>query len=433
MRNYEEASSFSGRFMQQTKLYNRIRAGIAGGDTVGTWLYAIFWLLLMIGKGLDFESSDFAYKVMVLLAFCFLGIKLITTIWTERELFFAVFFGFAAIVSYLISGRSTLIITVAAILGLKGVNLKKLLFYTFYLRGALFLLVIFFSQIGVFYEDSLDPVNRFNLFREILALITGEGSGWDEIRKGVRHSLGFYSGNIAHQNLFMLFALYLYLNDRMHWSQYVMLFVTNLLFYFLTLSISGFCVITFLLVIRLLLSWKFVQKAVGYLASALYLIVAFFSLLTAMLYTADNFIGTTLDALLTGRIFYAHYVSWRYAIYIYGTTFNGWDQLDNGFLTILWNHGWLLFFAFLILSTCFMLRTVREDRRSECAVCAAVAPYGFMEQFIGSVTLNFSLLFLGELLFSSPTVCYRPKASCMVSPSNYLDVYRMKKNGIKCT
>lgn len=420
-------------FMQNVILHNKITAGIRGGERVSNLLYAIFWTLLMVGKGLDLDSSDRVFQLLIVFSFLFLGIKLVTTRWTERELFFLMLLGFAAAMSFLVSGRTTLLLTMAALAGAKGVKIKPLLGYTFFLRSLLFLSVIVLSLFGIGFVDQTDVINRFNIFAELWGYLTGQGAGggWGSASLLVRHTLGFYNGNIAQLNLFLLIALYLYLNDKsMRWWNYLMLAFVNIALYVLTQGMTGFVLTFALLLVHILLRRPRLHSAIGLIGSMLFVLMAIFSLVTAMFYAEDNFIGTTVNALFTGRLSYAHYVTERYAIYLFGTNFNGWDWLDNGYLVLLWNHGWLLFFAYVIGNSLFTLKAMREGRNAECAIFITLAVYGIMEQFVGSVLMNFFLLFLGELLFQAqPTVYYTPSAGerQMAVCSNFIDEYRVKR------
>ena len=108
-----------------------------------------------------------------------------------------------------------------------------------------------------------------------------------------------------------------------------------------------------------------------------------------------------LDKLLTGRVYFANQLLTRHVPKLLGSTvYNQYVITDSGYLALLYHCGVL---ACLWMSYCLIKLTHKlyaERRYRELFFMSYFMVYGLTEGFFPSVSVNVSLIFIGEVIFN---------------------------------
>ena len=162
------------------KFYNNITAA-------KVCLY-IFWTLLLVGKGMGYASYHPIFRKIVWVGMIFAAAKLLLTNWNEKELATCIALNLVGACVWLFSNETKILLTTIAITSLKGIDIKTLFKWSFWVKASMF-------------------VTRTSM--AMLGLITTEVKyRWSDGEAiGVRYGLGYGNPNTTHYTLFVIYAL----------------------------------------------------------------------------------------------------------------------------------------------------------------------------------------------------------------------------------
>ena len=107
-----------------------------------------------------------------------------------------------------------------------------------------------------------------------------------------------------------------------------------------------------------------------------------------------------LDELLSGRIYYTYQMLTTQIPPLLGQLEYAGIMIDNSYIALIYHSGCLacIWFFYYILRSAQKLQV--ENRYNECYLLTCFAIYGLSESFFSSISLNISLIFINEVLFS---------------------------------
>ena len=343
--------------------------------------YYLFFIVIEFGEALNIGSGNKLYLALAATGIFFLLFKLADTRFNKQELFFIILLSALAILIYYSSRKFGGILSILALIGLKGVDIKKLLKLSFYIRLTSFISLICLSSFGIIQNT-------------VISNLRGDSTI-------VRYSMGFSHPNQFHLAYIILLLLCIYLYyDKMGILQISLLGALNIVLYYLshsrTSALIGFLAIS-------LLIW-FKSKSFPKIKNCICMGILPFgfliSLIPSLLYDKLPNIRT-IDNLLQWRItFSRHYLSF-YPMKLFGNNLGGDPTvLDSGYVELVINYG--LIFTFLYLSAFMLLayRCIKEKKDRELLFIVCFAVYGITEAFIPNLFTNLSMIFIGELIFN---------------------------------
>ena len=178
-------------------------------------------LLVLIDKSAYINPIEGQMFRLTFLLFMF---KVCLTRYTGYEYLAIVLFGIVGGISYFATGRNEVIRLVVMIAACKDINMDKCLKMVFYLTLAGCVMLALLSVLGIY---------------GTVSLAQDYGRGGEE----TRYTLGLGHPNALHCMVWALIVLCLYLyGERMKWHGYLLLFMINLFFFYLTDSKTGFLV-----------------------------------------------------------------------------------------------------------------------------------------------------------------------------------------------
>lgn len=367
--------------------------------------YDLFFTLMIFAKGIGLDSGDRIYYILSGAACLCVGCKLILTKYKIHEAAAMVLLCAIAFAAYRNSGRMGIVLSVLAIIGLKDMNVKRLFKQGAAVYGCSFALTVIAAKTGLIGNP----------------LAVHEKGGTEFIRWG----MGYSTGNVFHISYFMLAVLLCYTwGKRYDWKRLLGLMTGNLLVYLYSLSYTGIVVTAFYLLLNLYAVKRkrlsIAEKIICQLPLPLCLLFSF-----GAPFLLQYPVVRKLDGMLQARLTFSAYYLQNQPITLWGTRMkdvpNFWVIMDNGYVYFFMTFGvaaFVLFcagYAALIgrysgVGKCFGIRRrgkeeerkkEQEERMMELAIIFSFLLYGIMEQFISNAFMNFSLLFMGEVLYGA--------------------------------
>lgn len=225
----------------------------------------IFYIGLTIELGMVIiDKSNYINPIEGLLfrvTFMIFALKLLLTEYSRKEWLLIVFMEAIALISYRITGKNDVIRIVTFVAACKGIPLKQMLRYAFYVVLLGCVAIVFFSVTGIYGE---------------MRLTTDYGRGYDMlVQKGyeeTRYTLGMGHPNALAAMFLVLLSMGIYVfAERMKWYVYLFLMLINVGVYGLTNSKTSMAITTFLLLASFIMSYSkfFREKKIAYICGAL--------------------------------------------------------------------------------------------------------------------------------------------------------------------
>ena len=237
------------------------------------WKRKIPQLLFYIGLTIELgiviiDKSNYINPIEGLLfriTFVIFALKLLLTQYSRKEWLLIVFMEIIALISYRITGKNDIIRIVTFVAACKGIQLKQMLKYTFYVTLVGCVAIVFLSVTGIYGE---------------IMLTTDYGRGYDMLyQKGyeeTRYTLGMGHPNALAAMFLMLLSMGIYVfSEKMRWYVYLFLMLLNIGIYGLTDSKTALAIITFLLLASFIMSQSsfFREKKAAYICGLLVFIL----------------------------------------------------------------------------------------------------------------------------------------------------------------
>ena len=286
--------------------------------------YYFSFLSLVFAKSLGFYSGNTEYRIIMVFSMLCLGIKLVLTKYTVKEIVVMAAIALYAVFIYLKTGYITFTITVVTLLGAKNIDVYDLMKKVLFVRLICMTVLISASTAGIvgnFVKDQYDD--------------------------GLTYSFGFQNPNDFMVNVFVNVALIFYLNYKKLNVLYFLLSVYAFYaVYCVTKSMTGMMLGVFLLVVFLFLKIfdrlgnvgnkikQIISAAV--VPTSLWCFIGTF--IVSAVFDVNNRFMFTLDQLVSGRLKIQHQYWLNYGFSLLGKDISRgaarWDgvQINNGFL-----------------------------------------------------------------------------------------------------
>ena len=203
----------------------------------GMWKRKIPQLLFYIGLTIELgmviiDKSNYINPVegqLFRLTFLLFALKLLCTEYSWKEWCFIFFLEVIGVISYRITGKNDIIRIVTFVSACKGIPLKQMLRYTFYVTLTGCAAIVFLSVTGLYGDVSYTA---------------DFGRGYEQ----TRYTLGMGHPNALACMFLMLAALGIYIySERMKWYSYLFLMLLNMGVYYLTDSKTSMLITTLFL------------------------------------------------------------------------------------------------------------------------------------------------------------------------------------------
>ena len=207
----------------------------------------LFYLALTIELGMVIiDKSNYINPIegtLFRVTFVLFALKLFSTEYTWKEWTLIVFFEVIGIISYKVTGKNDVIRIVTFVAACKGIPLKQMIRYTFYVTLIGCAAIVLLSVTGIYGEMTLTAyygrgANHQAVYEDLSKL------GIEE----TRYTLGMGHPNALAGMYLMLCAMGIYaFSEKMKWYSYLFLMLLNAGIYCLTSSKTSMLITTCLL------------------------------------------------------------------------------------------------------------------------------------------------------------------------------------------
>lgn len=370
-------------FVQEKPKMLKIRKKLAEYGEIWFLIYILITGgMRAIGRGV----SDMLWLTGI--AFLFLGIKLIVTDYSKKELFWMATFGGLVILNFLINHERTLFLTMISIYGAKNVNLNKVFFYSLWSKLLLFSGQVALVCLGVIEGGYTEGMPKYSVLQ-------GE---WEKYRIPC---LGFTHPNYAYLSIVMIaFLALLVYKERLKWLHLGMITIILFIFYKVLFCRSGWYMWVLTLVI--IGGYKLMDKIglTNFYVKFLCIIpalLAIFSIVIVFMLLKGNALAIWVNKCLTGRIEMVATACLPTLFRLLGNP--GRTANEIAYIQLPYNYGWLLYLFSLILYIKAMYMLFKQKEDYYVIVFAVISIYFLGEAVPVSVGWNTSLLLMSELLF----------------------------------
>ena len=351
--------------------------------------YYFSFLSLVFAKSLGFYSGNTEYRIIMMFSMLCLGLKLVFTRYSVKELLVMGAIAAYAVFIYLKTGYITFTITVVTLLGAKDINVHDLMKKVLFVRLICMTVLVSASVAGIvgnYVKDQFDD--------------------------GLTFSYGFQNPNDFMVNVFVNIALIFYLNYKKLNILYFLLSAYAFYAVFcVTKSTTGLMLGIFLLIVFLCLKLfdrfgkrgQKLKQVVSMLAIPTSFLCFVGTFIVSVVFDVNNRFMFIFDQLVSGRLKIQHQYWLNYGFSLLGKDISRaaarWDgvQINNGFLDSnywcsFYKYGFvsvMLFIAFLVMASLYFHK---KKNYNIVIILNTLCIYGLMEDFLISSIVNPFLL-----------------------------------------
>lgn len=352
-------------------------------------LYYGFFILLSLAKGLGFYEGQKLFYLLAAPALLLGFLKILVTPYTKRQAVLQILFLALAVVVYFESRQIAIFFVVFTVLGMKGIPIKKVIHIALWVWSVCSILL---ASVSFFFLEH-------TVYRVHAKLGLGHIFRW---------SLGFTHPNILHITyLFLCALIILKLEEQYGFKAFAILMLGNLLFFFYSISYTGFGMVALLLAggiyVRLRPRFCFVEKLLANLVLPVCLILSF--VLPFFLYNYRfGPIIQKLNFMLNTRIWLAEQFLRSEYRSLFGADVSqvvkSSMNMDSSYIWCYINYGMVFTVVILLGYFAALFYDSFKQRTRELVILVCFLAAGWTEQLLfNSSFKNVTLLFLGELLF----------------------------------
>lgn len=354
-------------------------------ERLGVTAYYGYFAVNILMKAFAYDHGNDIYRYFFVFGMLFLGIKLITTKYTLREVIWSGLLVGIGLALSVITKKNTWLLLFVTIIGMKNCKFHYLIKIAVYIRVFCVIVLVLGSTFGVY----------------DIGFKTTPDTSYVELPV---YSFAMGEPNYAFLTVFLTLLLLLYYNyEKLNKWWFLGTSAVALVFYELTFCRTG--IVVFFFCWALIVFDKVIKshKLKGLLAMSVP-VGAVFSLVTMLVYNGDNSIMKLLNHYVSGRIYimssyfrdqglalYPRTQEYFYASY-YGL-------IDNTYMFVLLYCGGIIALFFFALVCASLIRLYKLGHYRELIMIATLALYAVLEQFVMNGFMNPFILLTGILLY----------------------------------
>lgn len=337
----------------------------------GELFYYLFWILMLLVKGIGWYDGQPIYNVCFVAAAFFIGMKLLFTEHTTAEWFFIAGLSLLGLAAYFNSDEKGILLAVLTIIGLKGISLRRLFKIGLSVWGVCFAVM---NVLGIF------------------DIVTGSVMAHEKNLLGVvlRKSLGYTHPNVLHVSYAVLAAFILYLSAQKKPGKYFLLMLGNIYIFLYSLSYTGLLFVFILLAADGYFTYRTkISNAEQIILRGILPLCLLFSLVGPHTIPQDSFIFRLINAVMNTRFFATKVVMDYTPLSLFGTRLqlDGW-ALDNSYAYLLLSYGMVLFSLFCLLFGAVARTLLKQHDRKGSALLFSFLIAGVMEPFLANTAFK---------------------------------------------
>lgn len=350
--------------------------------------YFLFASLLFFAKGIGWYDGQSVFKITFLLAGICWAVKVILTDYTVIEMVVSAVLLGISFLSYRNSGDKGILIAAMILVGMKNIDLKKLMKGSIFVWSSACLTNIILCFAGVTYNN-MSERDKFGT-------------------KVYSCNLGFVNHSVLHMSYLAFVAIYLLaFKEKKKISTYCYLMLGNILLFFYTFSFTGFLGATVCILVDAYLFYTKenakcckINRAGIFCCLPILLGVA---LLTPLVKNQQIF--DLCNTILNGRLHFSKLFmeSDYFTLFgcrIYELITEEYFFLDSSYVSTLAQYGVVTFIVFFIVIAYGLYKMATQEYWTEASVTIACLIAGLAEPFLFNTAFkNIALFPVGMFLF----------------------------------
>ena len=358
--------------------------------SIGEILYFIFWILMLMAKGLGFYEGMTSYNVCLLIAFSCVMIKILNERHNVCELFVIMGLLALGVIVYISSREKAPLIYILMILGIKNISVKRVFKIGLIVWSVCFGLRALLEITGI----SLGLV------------LVHEKLGMGPI---IRWSFGYPHPNVLQISYAVLAAFILYLSSKKGKEQIkllLFLLLGNLYVFLYSVSYTGVILTALCLIIFYYFDNKKKFGRFEKIVIQCVLPFCFIFSIAGPILTGEGMLFEKLDPLINKVLnvrFVASRIYLNFGIGLFGKSPSQLDTgyaLDSSYVTLLMRDGLVVFILVFIGYWKMIKYYINSGKRKELAIILSFLIAGISEPFLFNTSFkNLSFLFMGNYLY----------------------------------
>lgn len=357
-------------------------------------IFTLFVLAFTIAKAWGYTAADRGYFIMAAIGLVFWVLAIFGNRYSCKEVITGTIIMFIGGLSLVSSHKLGAILPSLALVASKGVDVDKVIKNVFkiwipVMLSRIICAVLGIVPIGVMIKDSYH----------------NDGD--------ITYSMGYCTANCFYTIVIVavLLALYVYWKTVKIWWSAVIILIAVVL-YLPTKSFTG--TILLILCSLILYSYKlfeqfvkkryFVSDVTNFILMLGIISPVFLTFIYIPLYGVSDRLTYLLSRLTTNRITQTYEMYKIYSISLFGQQFTGrrfYEMIDNAYAYTLLGLGACIFILYTVLYGICIYRTYKAKDTRRLFVLFIFFVYGYMEQFFINPFMNFSMLFICDILWES--------------------------------
>ncbi|MDR2889782.1 MAG: hypothetical protein LBV33_08105 [Lachnospiraceae bacterium] len=351
--------------------------------TLGNLFYYLFWILMLLVKGIGWYDGMPVYNICLLAGAFFIGMKICLTEHSIAEWIFILVLSSLGIIAYFNSHEKGILLAILTLIGLKGISLRHLFKIGLVVWGGCFLIMTI--------------LGNFDLV--LGSIMAHEKNGLGLV---LRKSLGYTHPNVLHVSFAILVAFILYLLTKKGLTKYILLMVGNIYIFLYSFSYTGFLFVSLLIFSDFYFTYRHkISKPERFILQCILPFCLVFSIVGPHVLDQDGALYRLIDKLMNVRFFASRVVMDTNPLSLFGTELqlNGW-ALDSSYVNLLLTYGIVLFILFVLLFFAVVHSSLKRDDRKASALLISFLITGVMEPFLVNTAFkNLTWLFAGAWIF----------------------------------
>lgn len=366
---------------------NRIKTfcRTADWENIGIVAFYAYFAINMLMKSFCYDSGTRIYKLFLIFAMGFWAVKILTTKYTLREVFWIAVLLAVGVLLAATTKQNTWLFLFLTIIAMKNCRFRVLIQLAVIIRTISLVLLVGGSLLGIYDIGYAVTLNS------------------DYVGTAV-YSFAMNEPNTAYLAVFLTLLLLLYYNyERLNFWWFLGTSAVAIGFYEVTFCRTGVAVFLFCWV--LIIFDKVVKnKRIKALLTLSVPAGALLSLVTMLFYNGENSLMHLLNHFVSGRIYIMNTYYLDQGISLFPRTqqtfFSSYHGLiDNVYMYVFIYGGVVVALFFFALVCMTLVKLYRKEHYKDLVMIGALALYGVLEQFVMNGFMNPFILLCGILLY----------------------------------
>ncbi len=366
---------------------NRIKTfcRTADWENIGIVAFYAYFAINMLMKAFCYDHGTQIYKCFLLFAMMFWGVKVVTTKYSLREVFWIAVLLAVGIMLAVITKQNTWLFLFMTIMAMKNCRFHVMIQLAVIIRTTGLILLVGGSLLGIYDIGYAVTLNS------------------DYVGTAV-YNFAMNEPNTAYLAVFLTLLLLLYYNyERLNFWWFLGTSAVAVVFYQVTFCRTGVAVFFFcwaLIIFEKVIKSKRI-KAVLTLSVP---VGALLSLVTMLFYNGENSLMHLLNHFVSGRIYImnTYYLDQGISLLprtqqTFYASYHG--LIDNAYMFVFLYGGVIVALFFFALVCMTLVKLYRQGHYKELVMMGALALYGVLEQFVMNGFMNPFILLCGILLY----------------------------------